>query len=162
MSRLEIEAQRRLGRLVVLSLRGRCTLSMVGVLREALATELDRGPSGLLLDAAQLEEIEGPGFYEIVLADRHLRARHGALVVYSLPDVIAASIRQADLLDEVDLQADFASARKAVEQRIRKARHAEAASRILTRNQSSSLGPRRTIRRQEAQRIARLAARILC
>ena len=128
MSRLEVRVERRLGQLTVLSLSGRCTSSMTVLLREALAAELDRGLRGLLLDGARLEEIEGTGFYEIVLADRQLRARHGALAIYSLNPVIATSMRQANLLGDVDVHPDFAGARRAVEARIHLARHGAAAA----------------------------------
>ena len=160
MSRLEIRPRQWLGQLAVLSLHGRCTSAMAPTLRAALDAELDKRPRGILLDGSMLEEVEGDCLYEIMLTDRQLKARLGALAIYSLSDLVIASMRQAKLLDDLPVYPDFAAARRGVEKRIREARHAAAAGCILSTGRASfSRG--RPLRRRQGLRLASALARIL-
>ncbi|MEO1084134.1 MAG: STAS domain-containing protein [Acidobacteriota bacterium] len=160
MSRFEIEVKERLQSLVVLSLRGRCIAGMADTVQEALEEELKKKPRGLLLDGSGLEELEGPCLFEIMTVDRQLRARHGGLALYALPRVVAGSLKQADLLEDIDVYPSFVDARQALETHIRNARCAAAAGAIV---QGTELQRRRRkrLRRRQGQKLIATAERIL-
>ncbi|MEM1181647.1 MAG: STAS domain-containing protein [Acidobacteriota bacterium] len=160
MRRFEIDVRERLPNLVVMAMRGRCIAAMADVLQAALDEELQKKPRGLLLDGSGLEELEGPCLFEILAADRQLRARQGGLALYSLPSLVAGSLKQADLLEDIFVFPNFATARQALETHIRNARCAAAAGAIL-KGKGGRRRRRKRLRRREGQKLAAAVAGIL-
>ncbi|MEM9557815.1 MAG: STAS domain-containing protein [Acidobacteriota bacterium] len=162
MSRFELLELRRLDHYVDLALRGRCTAYFANSLHDAFEKELAGGASlAVLVDCSALEEIEGTCVHELVLASRQLRARRGALGLYGLESVVAESLREAGLLDDLETYPTWSAAREAADASILRARRVAAATRILSQTTDTATLSRRSLRHKDGERVGRLLERIL-